>query len=72
MEPDRQFDEKSDVATTAFGGHSLLQKGNKMMEVGMGPSILLNHRRHPAYKFLKLVTTYRRGWILAGNFYNSP
>jgi hypothetical protein len=44
MEPDRQFDEKSDVATTAFGGHSLLQKGNKMVEVGMGPSILLNHR----------------------------
>jgi hypothetical protein len=44
MEPDRQFDEKSDVATTAFGSHSLLQKGNKMMELGMGPSILLNHR----------------------------
>jgi hypothetical protein len=44
MEPDRQFDQKSDVATTGFGGHSLLQKGNKMVELGMGPLILLIHR----------------------------
>jgi len=44
MEPDRQFDEKPDVATTAFGGHSLLQKGDSMLKVGMSPSILLNHR----------------------------
>jgi hypothetical protein len=44
MEPDGQFDEKSDVATTAFGGHSLLRKGDRMVELGMSPSILLTHR----------------------------
>jgi hypothetical protein len=41
MEPDRQFDEKSDVATTAFGGQSLLRKGDSMLELGMSLSILV-------------------------------